>query len=218
VFPALAAASDEIGRYRFEAFMPKADDPRLPVELRAHPSRSSSLPSELLATDRAVEIEWVGREGSDLRGYRLTATIDGGPLSGLAARWTVAPGSGDPVSGPRLYRLHLPLPVDGRLRVHAALEAVRLDGSSVLLAVRHATPGRTAGDQWLSGPGWQQPLPSKSGRVALLSSAGPTLPPFREYALPDLGFERARAFGWTASSADAARPGRPRGPPAQAAC
>src|SRR5882762_587060 len=87
---AVFAASEETGRYRFQAFVPGDEDQRLPAELRAR-SRSFSAPSaNILTAARAVQIEWVGREEPGLRGYRLTAMIDGGPLSGFAARWTVA--------------------------------------------------------------------------------------------------------------------------------
>ena len=210
----VSASSGEAGRYRFEAFMPRAEDPRLPAELRAHTPRSP-LPPELLGTDRAVEIEWVGLEGPGLRGYRLTATIDGGPLSGLATRWMVAPGSGEPslAAGPRLYRMHLPLPVDGRLSVHAALEAVRDDGSSVLLAVRHATPARRNADPSLSRPAWREILHSTPGRLAVLPSAAALLPASRGIAGSDLRSEGAPAERRAALSADAPCPGRPRGPP-----
>src|SRR5688500_4056696 len=126
VSPAAFAGSQEAGRYSFETFVAEAEDHRLPSELRAEARRTFETPADTLATDRTVEIEWVGREGPGLRGYRLTAMIDGGPLSGVAARWTVAPGSGEggPLPGTLLYRPRLPLPVDGRLRLHAALEAV----------------------------------------------------------------------------------------------
>ena len=215
VSPAAFAASQEAGQYRFEAFVPGAEDLRLPSELRAQAGRTSEAPADLLATDRAVEIEWVGREAPGLRGYRLTAMIDGGPLSGVAARWTVAPGSGEggPLPGTRLYRLRLPLPVDGRLRLHAALEAVQQDGSAVLLAVRHSTPARSAGDPALSGPGWSGVFPAPSGTSALLPSGPAASPASCEAGVPEMRSERSLAERGVFVSGDAACPGRPRGPP-----
>jgi len=217
--PCAALASEEAGRYRFEAFVTGAEDARLPAELRARAARPA-LTHDLLATDRAVEIEWVGSEKPGLRGYRLTAIIDGGPLSGLAARWTVDPGSGEigPQPGPRLYRLHLPLPVDGRLRLHAALEAVREDGTAVLLAVHDSTPARTAGDRWLGVPGWRgQSFPSTSGGTALLPPAGAALNFSVKPGIPDASTLRPLRGRDAARSYDGCDPGRPRGPPA-AAC
>jgi hypothetical protein len=89
-----------------------------------------------------VEFTWVGREQFNLRGYRLTATVEGGPLSGLAARWTVTPGSGRAlgVAGQRAYRVHLPIPTDGRPHVRAVLEALGAGGAPVLLAEHDAVP------------------------------------------------------------------------------
>jgi hypothetical protein len=210
--PAAVAASSEAGRYRFEAFVPGVDDPRLPLELRARPR--SSMPAELLATDRAVEIAWVGNERPGLRGYRLTATIDGGPLSGLAARWTVAPASGEQTAplGPRQYRVHLPLPVDGHLRLHAALEAVREDGSAVLLAVTHSTPARSDGSRWLPAPAWRGLGPVPAQTVVLTASAW-ALSPEREWRTPHLRSEPGLHERPALFSANAASPGRPRGPP-----
>jgi len=212
--PAAFAASQEAGQYSFEAFVPGAED-SLPAELRAQAVRTSEARADLLATDRAVEIEWVGREGPGLRGYRLTAMIDGGPLSGLAARWTVAPGSGEggPLPGTRLYRLRLPLAVDGHLRLHAALEAVQQDGSAVLLAVRHSTPVRSAGDRSLSGPGWSGLLPDSTGTSALLPAGPAASLSSCEAGIPDVRSERSTDERGAFVSGDAPHPGRPRGPP-----
>jgi len=208
-----AASSEETARYRFEAFVPGADDPRLPPELRAR--HSSARSTELLPADRSVEISWVSREGPGLREYRLTATIDGGSLSGIAARWTVAPATAeaDGPPGPRLYRVRLPLPVDGRLRLHAALEAVREDGTAVLLAVRHATPARTAGDRFIAVPGWRGAGPSAPARSVLPPPTTSFLVSERDTGLPDLRSEPRSLDGCALSSLDAVSPGRPRGPP-----
>jgi hypothetical protein len=212
--PALCLASEEAGRYRFEAFVAGPEDQRLPAELRARVRSAQA--SDLLATDRAVEIEWVGREGPGLRGYRLTAMIDGGPLSGVAARWTVAPGTGESglLPGPRLYRLHLPLRVDGRLKVRAALEAVREDGTSVLLAVQDSIPARTAGDGWLAGPAWISLLPSTGGDSALLPPFGAALALSSDTRIPAARSVRSPRDPAAAPSFDGNGPGRPRGPPA----
>ena len=213
--PTLCLASEEAGRYSFEAFVAGPEDQRLPAELRARVPRSAQS-SDLLATDRAVEIEWVGSEGPGLRGYRLTAMIDGGPLSGVAARWTVAPGTGERglQPGPRLYRLHLPLRVDGRLKVRAALEAVREDGTSVVLAVQDSTPARTAGDGWLAGPAWLSLLPSTSGDSALLPTVGAALAPSSDTRIRAARSDRSPREPAAARSFDGKGPGRPRGPPA----
>lgn len=210
------AASEETAPYSFQAFVPGDEDAHLPAELR---SRSFSAPSAtLLTTPRAVEIEWVGREGPGLRGYRLTAVIDGGPLSGYTARWMVAPGSGErgPLPG-RTYRLRLPLPVDGRLRLHAALEAVRQDGSAVLLALHDSTPAPATADRWLSGPGWRGESSSTSGGSALFQPARAALASASESGIPDLRPERSLGDRGTRASGQRLHAGRPRGPPA-AAC
>jgi hypothetical protein len=216
--PAVFAASEETAPYSFQAFVPGDEDQRLPAELRAR-SRSFSPPSaNILTTARAVEIEWVGREGPGLRGYRLTAMIDGGPLSGFAARWMVAPGSGEQGALPgRTYRLRLPLPVDGRLRLHAALEAVRQDGSAVLLALHDSTPAPATADRWLSGPGWRGQLSSTSGGSALFQPAGAALASSGDRGIPDLRPERSLRDRGTPVSGQRLHTGRPRGPPA-AAC
>jgi hypothetical protein len=217
VSPPAFAESQEAGRYRFEAFMPGAEDPGLPAELRVHADRSAPRSPALLAVDRAVEVEWVGREGPDLREYRLTATIDGGPLSGFAARWTVASGSGEPVRGRRSYRLRLPLPVDGRLRLHAALEAVREDGSVVLLAVRDSTPAPGKAESWLGEPARYAPSAARPGGSAVLPLAGAALFPRLDAWSPEASAQASPGERCTALSADASRPGRPRGPPPSAA-
>ena len=214
--PAAFADAREAGRYSFEAFVPGAEDQRLPAELRNQASRLSTLPADILATDRAVEIEWVSREGPGLRGYRLTATIDGGPLSGMAASWTVAPGTGESgaSAGPLLYRLRLPLPVDGRLRLHAALEAVLDDGSAVLLAVRHSTPARSTGDRLLSGPTWSGVLPDASAAPGLLPAGPAASLASCEVGIPDLRTERSVDERASSAAGDVPSPGSPRGPPA----
>jgi hypothetical protein len=211
--PAVFAASEETGRYSFQAFVPGDEDQRLPAELRAR-SRSFSPPSpNLLTTARAVEIEWVGRELPGLRGYRLTALIDGGPLSGLAARWMVAPGTGEPALPGLLYRLRLPLPVDGRLRLHAALEAVRADGSAVLLAVHDSIPAPATTDQWISAAGWRGPISSSSGGSVLFQQTGAALPSSAQHGIPDLRPEPSLRDRGTRPVGDGVHPGRPRGPP-----
>ncbi len=120
------------GTYAFEAFRVLPSAPALPAELRA-----GGLAGLTYGT-HAVEFAWVGREHFSLRGYRLTATVEGGPLAGVAARWTVTPGSGRPsgAAGQRSYRVYLPIPTDGRLHVRALLEALG-DGDAVVPLAQH---------------------------------------------------------------------------------
>lgn len=134
------------GDYAFEAFR-AGPGSHLPDELRA-----PGLSPALTYGTHAVEFSWVGREHFDLRGYRLTATVEGGPLSGLAARWTIAPGSGRALGagGRRAYRVHLPIPADGRLHVRAVLEALGSGGAPVPLAEHDAVPQPDPNPQGLS--------------------------------------------------------------------
>lgn len=123
----------------FTAFQPEPDDARLPLELRRLPARASeAAPAERYG----LRIEWSSRERPGLLGYRVTARVDGGPLSGVAAQWRVLAGTGLRAdgSGALHYRLLLPLSVNLRSRVEAAIEAVVEHGEPVLLAVREAHP------------------------------------------------------------------------------
>lgn len=146
--PALAdiqPAAPETGRYSFQAFRPNPDDARLPPELRRPPAypEHSSLPRRY-----NVQIAWSSREHRGLRGYRVTARVDGGPLDGLAAQWRVVAGSGEAVQGDQhswRYRLLLPLSVDPDSRVEATIEALVEGEALVLLAQRGAGPWNDAG-------------------------------------------------------------------------
>jgi hypothetical protein len=133
---ALDAPRPEAGAYSIDAFAVREGDARLPQELLAPRSGTGLLPEA--GSQGPVELNWTAHEHTGFRGYRLTATIEDGPLSGVAAQWTVEPGSGrrDGVSGAYAYRVRLNLPVFSQAHVRAALEGVRADGTRVLLGVR----------------------------------------------------------------------------------
>ncbi len=141
LWPTLATAraldrpDPEAGSYSIEAFSVLQDDARLPQDLRVPSAWTQALPHA--GAKGPVELHWTAYEQAGFRGYRLTALIEGGPLSGAAMQWHVAPGSGRRRwSGAYEYlvRLNLPAFFDAHLR--AALEGLRADGSRVLLAVR----------------------------------------------------------------------------------
>ncbi|MET0555500.1 MAG: hypothetical protein ABW221_20840 [Vicinamibacteria bacterium] len=132
---ALDAPRPESGAYSLDAFAVRDGAARLPQELLA-PSSAGFLPEA--GSQGPVELNWTAHEHAGFRGYRLTATIEGGPLSGVATQWTVEPGSGrrDDASGAYAYSVRLNLPVFQQAHVRAALEGVRADGTRVLLGVR----------------------------------------------------------------------------------
>lgn len=133
---ALDAPRPEAGAYSIDAFSVRHRADRLPQELLAPAHALGALPEA--GSHGPVELLWTAHEHAGFRGYRLTATIEDGPLSGVATQWTVAPGSGrrDGASGAYAYRVRLNLPVFTQAHVRAALEGVRADGTRVLLAVR----------------------------------------------------------------------------------
>lgn len=148
---ALDAPRPEAGAYSIDAFAVRYGAARLPQELLAPTSRATDLPEA--GTAGPVELNWTAHEHAGFRGYRLTATIEDGPLSGVATQWTVEPGSGrrDDTSGAYAYRVRLNLPVFSQTHVRAALEGVRADGTRVLLGVRdvRARPrSQTRGTAW----------------------------------------------------------------------
>jgi hypothetical protein len=126
----------EAGSYSIDAFAVRSGDARLPQELLGPAHRTHALPEA--GAQGPVELVWIAHEHAGFRGYRLTATVEDGPLSGVATQWNVAPGSGrrDDTSGAYAYRVRLNLPVFTQAHVRASLEGVRSDGSRVLLGVR----------------------------------------------------------------------------------
>jgi hypothetical protein len=133
---ALDATHPEAGSYSLDAFAVRDGDARLPQELLAPRDHTYPLPEA--GAHGPVELLWTAHEHAGFRGYRLTATVEDGPLSGVATQWNVAPGSGrrDDTSGAYAYRVRLNLPVFTQAHVRASLEGVRSDGSRVLLGVR----------------------------------------------------------------------------------
>jgi hypothetical protein len=133
---ALDAPAPEAGAYSIDAFAVRDGAARLPQELLAPPTSAGILPEA--GAQGPVELNWTAHEHAGFRGYRVTATIEDGPFSGVATQWTVEPGSGrrDDASGAYAYRVRLNLPVFSQAHVRAALEGVRADGTRVLLGVR----------------------------------------------------------------------------------
>ncbi len=92
----------------FEILRPTDLDPALAEELRQAPSERAlrqgvvDLPAQ---ATRTVTISWTAKERPGLEGYRLTALIDGGPLSGLAGRWHVTAAGSDGSGTARTYRV-----------------------------------------------------------------------------------------------------------------
>lgn len=134
-----APEPSEVGHYSFAAFPPGNRDASLPPEL-LRPAGGTALPAAFPALDGTVEITWEAREAFDFRGYRVTTLMQGAGLDPLVAQWTVDPWSG--VSGrdprQRLYRLRLPVLAPGVVRLRTTLEALRPQGTPVLLAVRES--------------------------------------------------------------------------------
>ncbi len=131
-----AATISGASSHPFTACFVPRDRACLPEELRRPMADPGPLP--VVGAGGVVEIRWTARESFGLHGYRLTAWVEDGVLSGLAARWELAPGSGERErsGGPHEYRVRIDLPALSAAHVRAVLEAVRLDGSPVLLAVR----------------------------------------------------------------------------------
>lgn len=131
----------------FEILRPTDLDPALAEELRQAPSERAlrqgvvDLPAQ---ATRTVTISWTAKERPGLEGYRLTALIDGGPLSGLAGRWHVTAAGSDGSGTARTYRVRWLLPLAGAPRVRVAIEALEGGGVGPLLAVRQ-------GDGWPLG-------------------------------------------------------------------
>jgi hypothetical protein len=160
---ALDAPRPEAGAYSIDAFAVREGDARLPQELLAPHGVTGSLPEA--GAQGPVELAWTAHERAGFRGYRVTATIEDGPLSGVATQWSVAPGSGlrDHASGAYAYRIRFNLPVFSVAHVRASLEGVRADGSRVLLAVRdvRARPRSQTRDT-----AWTRPHSSDGGSLS----------------------------------------------------
>jgi hypothetical protein len=206
---ALDPQQPEAGAYSLDAFTVRGDETRLPQELLAPPDLKHALPEA--GAGGPVELVWTAHERSGFRGYRLTATVADGPLSGVVTQWNVAPGSGrrDDISGAYAYRVRLNLPVFTQAHVRAALEGVRADGSRVLLGVRdvRARPRSQARDTaWTrSSPesawtpvsaapqrSWFALSPESTAAVLLAASPSDSLTAAR---LPMGGTEAMRARG-----------------------
>jgi hypothetical protein len=112
---------------------------------------ASELVLDLIAPAREVEVSWVARELRGLEGYRLTATVDRGLLTGFVGSRTVDRTLGAALEGEaglRAYRVQLVVPGEPHGHVRIALEAVGRERSSAPLAVRESTLdsiGRRAG-------------------------------------------------------------------------
>lgn len=112
---------------------------------------ASELVLDLIAPAREVEVSWVARELRGLEGYRLTATVDRGLLTGLVGGRTVVRTVGsvlDGEAGLRAYRVQLVVPGDRHGHVRIALEALGPARSQAPLAVRESaldSIGRSAG-------------------------------------------------------------------------
>jgi hypothetical protein len=135
---AIGQADRPAGSYSVDVFSALSDEARLPQELRA--SSSERWPARDAGARGPVQLRWTAQEQTGFRGYRLTARIEDGPLSGVAAQWQIAPGSGrrQGSSGAYEYLVRLELPAFSRAYVRVALEGVLADGSRVLLALREA--------------------------------------------------------------------------------
>lgn len=187
-----AATASGVSSHPFTACFAPRDRACLPEELQRPVADPGPLP--VVGAGGVVEIRWSARESFGLHGYRLTAWVEDGVLSGLAARWELAPGSGERErSGdPHEYRVRIDLPALSAAHVRAVLEAVRLDGSPVLLAVRDVrTLPRPLADT-LSGPRFNARLrgigpPGLAPHAWLALPAGvslETLPPSLQFRRP----------------------------------
>lgn len=134
----------EAGSCSIDAFAERDGDARLPPELLAPPAGPYVLPEA--GGQGPVELLFTAHEHAGFRGYRLTARIEDGPLSGLATQWGVAPGRGrrDDASGAYAYRVPLNLPVFTQTHVRAALEGVALASSDSRNAARLPASGSEA--------------------------------------------------------------------------
>ncbi len=137
---------------------------------------------------RLVEVRWDGPGG--LRPARLPlrwAWVEDGVLSGVAARWELAPGSGarERSGGTHEYRVRIDLPAFSAAHVRTVLEAVGRDGSPVLLAVRDVRTLPQPLADGASGPRWRggaprlgQPgLPQRAWLALAAGALLETLPP-----------------------------------------
>jgi hypothetical protein len=112
---------------------------------------ASELVLDLIAPAREVEVRWVARELRGLEGYRLTATVDRGFLTGLVGGRTVertVRAALDGHGGLRAYRVQLVVQGERHSHVRIALEAMGRETSSAPLAVRESALdniGRSAG-------------------------------------------------------------------------
>jgi hypothetical protein len=110
----------------------------------ASPQAPSSDLAAALIADRELDVRWVAREPRAVRGYRLTATMDGGSASRLISGRTVDEMSGVPmdVRGDlRVYQVQLPVPGERRGRVRITLKALCPDGSSFPLTAQEVPLG-----------------------------------------------------------------------------
>ncbi len=162
----------------------RQDEACLPDELRRPATEPAPLP--VVGASGAVEVRWTAQESFGLRGYRLTASVEDGVLAGLAARWDLAPGSGERArsGGPQEYRVRIDLPAFFGARVRTTLEAVGRDGAQVLLAVRDVRTfpqplaGGICGPLWRGGlPRLGQPGLPQRGWLALVAGAALETPP-----------------------------------------
>jgi hypothetical protein len=212
---ALERPHPEAGSYSIDAFVVRGAESRLPQELLAPPTHAAVLPEA--GARGPVEVEWTADEHFGFRGYRLTATIEDGPLSGVATQWNVAPGSGrrEGPGGAYAYRVRLNLPPFAVAHVRTALEGVRADGSRVLLAVRdvRARPrSRPVETTWSrrSEQAVSAPPSAASARSSFALLQVSTAPPLLHAAASD----RPNAARVQAGGSEAARV---RGPPPAAA-
>ncbi len=180
-----AATVSGAGAHHSGACVVRQDAPCLPDELRLPAAEPAPLP--VVGASGAVEVRWTAQEGFGLRGYRLTAWVEDGVLSGVAARWELAPGSGarERSGGTHEYRVRIDLPAFSAAHVRTVLEAVGRDGSPVLLAVRDVRTLPQPLADGVSGPRWRggaprlgQPgLPQRAWLALAAGASLETLPP-----------------------------------------
>lgn len=190
-----AATVSDAGAHHSGACVVRQDDTCLPDELRLPAAEPAPLP--VVGANGAVEVRWTAQEHFGLRGYRLTAWVEDGILSGVAARWELPPGSGarGRFGGPHEYRVRIDLPAFFGAHVRTALQAVGRDGAQVLLAVRDVRtlpqplPDGLCGPIWRGGlPRLSQPGLAQRGWLALATGATLEAPP------PALGSHPSPSF------------------------
>jgi hypothetical protein len=183
----------------------RADE--LPAELRIDRGADSG---HLLSGERIFHVEWSAREPPALRGYRLTATMDRGPLAGLAAQWTVLPGAGRWLPGGlRQYRLDLPIAAPPHARLRATLEVLGVGGPSRLLAVRDIRRVGSGGGAFASTP----QLSASAERTALAELPHPSAAAATGAATTGPPPVRLRPLARSARATLPIGPDQPRGPP-----